>query len=279
VAARDADLQLAQELVELARQQVRAGTGVALDLTRARAQEAAARGELLVARNQADRAAIDLARALGLDPALRLVVADTLGTSLGLSAAPESTDTAVAMALVRRPELVAEHARLTKAQVDLRAITAERLPRLDVAADYGPSGDDVPGAFPTRDLLLEASLPLFDGLRREQRAVQQGAVARETRVREADLRLQVAAEVRAAALDLASGRDRESVALERVRLGEQELAEARERFATGVAGGIDVIEAQASLLRARDSLIDARTAVATARVGLARAVGVARTLR
>jgi outer membrane protein TolC len=46
-----------------------------------------------------------------------------------------------------------------------------------------------------------------------------------------------------------------------------------------VAGNIEVINAQSSLVRARETEIDARYATALARVELARAVGVVRTLR
>jgi len=45
------------------------------------------------------------------------------------------------------------------------------------------------------------------------------------------------------------------------------------RFKAGVAGNIDVITAQAGLIRARDTEIDARFAAATARISLARAAG------
>jgi outer membrane protein TolC len=278
-AARASDLELARALVELAREQVSAGTGVALDLTRTRTQEATARGALLVARHQAERATLDLVRALGLDPALRLEAADTLGVSLGASEAPEAADAAVPLALAKRPELSAERARLARARSDRGAITAERLPRLDVAADYGLSGEHSSDAIATRAFMVQATLPLFDGLRREQRAAEQDAAAREAEVRANDLARQVASEVRAAEIELASGQEQESVALERVGLAEEELGQARERFAGGVAGSIDLIEAQTSLLHARDAVIDARTEVATARVALARAAGVARTLR
>jgi outer membrane protein TolC len=45
-----------------------------------------------------------------------------------------------------------------------------------------------------------------------------------------------------------------------------------------VAGNIEVIDAQVSLVRARDTDIDARFAAAAARVALARAVGSTRQL-
>jgi len=66
---------------------------------------------------------------------------------------------------------------------------------------------------------------------------------------------------------------------EQLRLAEDELAQSRERFEHGVANNVEVINAQASLVRARDAEIDARFASALARVALARATGLARTLR
>ena len=288
VRAREADLELARQLTAMAEDQLRAGTAARIDATRARTQEAATRGALLVARNQADRATIELARALGLDAATRFELPDVLALSLDApqeagalptSDAPAGAEAAVAAALARRPELDAERSRLARARSEARAVQAERLPRLDVSADYGLSGDHWDGSVTTRSATLAVSMPVFDGLRREGRASEQAAVAREADVRRRDLERQVAAEVRAAALDLSSGTEQEAVALERQRLAEEELAQARERFASGVAGNIEVIGAQSSLLRARDALIDARAATASARVALARAVGVARTVR
>src|SRR6266487_5093058 len=72
VAARQADSGLAAELVGLAEAQRAAGVSPAIDVTRARAQLATAQGLLLVAKNQLDRGRIDVARALGLDPATPL---------------------------------------------------------------------------------------------------------------------------------------------------------------------------------------------------------------
>ena len=236
-------------------------------------------GALLVAQNQAARASIDLARALGLDPATRFALSDTLSTTIGSSTAPAEADAAVTLALVRRPELTAEPSRGARVNAEKLAIQAERLPRLDLSADYGLSGAHAVDALATRTVMLAASMPIFDGLRREGRIAEQGAVARESEVREHDLRQQVAAEVRGAVLDVSSGLEQESVAMERLRLAEEELAQARERFTSGVAGNIEVINAQSSLLRARDAVIDARTVTAAARIALARSAGVARTVR
>ncbi len=98
-------------------------------------------------------------------------------------------------------------------------------------------------------------------------------------MREKDLADQVVAEVRGALLDLDSGREQRAIADERMRLALAEVDQARERFVNGVAGNIEVLNAQSSLVRARDAVIDARFGVAAARVALARAAGAATTLR
>ncbi len=278
VAARQADSAIAAELVGLAEAQRAAGVSPAIDVTRARAQLATAHGLLLVAQNQLDRGRIDVTRALGLDPATPLALTDSLAPSLGAADVPVRRDSAVSAALTNRPDLRAEQARAAAARQVGSAIRAERLPRLELAGDYGVNGKTVPNAIATRDITLQVSVPILDGFRREARLDEQDAVARESQVREGDLRRQIAAEVDAALLDLGSAEAQQAVAREQLRLAESELSQARERFKAGVAGNIDVITAQAGLIRARDTEIDARFAAATARISLARAAGVARTL-
>jgi outer membrane protein TolC len=278
VAARQADSAIAAELVGLAQAQKAAGVSASIDVTRARTQLVAAEGALLVARNQQDRGRLDVTRALGIDPATPLELTDTLTAALPDADVPAAQDSIVALALARRPDLAAELARGEAARTAKAAITAERLPRLELAADYGLSGLTPALAVGTRQVGVQVTIPILDGFRREGRAAEQAAVARESDVRVRDLRQQVSADVQAALLDLASAEAQQGIASERLRLAADELAQARERFTAGVAGNIEVIDAQASLLRARDTDIDARFAAATARVALARAAGAARTL-
>jgi outer membrane protein len=278
VGARRADSSIAAELVSLAQAQNQAGVSAAIDVTRARTQLVAAQGLLIVARNELDRGRIALARALGLDPAIPLELTDTLGATLGAADVPLEREAAVTAALAGRPDLRAEVARAAAARRTGSAIRAERLPRLDLAGDYGVSGVRVPTALATRQIALQVTVPILDGFRREARVAEQDAVVRESQVRERDLRQQIAADVDAALLDLRSAAAQGAVAADRLRLAGEELAQARERFRAGVAGNIEVIDAQSNLIRARDTDIDARFAAARARVSLARAVGVASTL-
>ncbi|HTR98086.1 MAG TPA: TolC family protein [Candidatus Acidoferrales bacterium] len=276
VTARTEDLGLAQQLDSLAEAQLAAGTSPQIDVTRARTQLATTRGELVIARNARDRARIDLARALGLDPNTPLALVDTLSASLGTSESPGETAAAVAFALEHRPELRGEQARLARARADRAATADERLPRVGVSADWGQSGQHYADAIPTYTYALGVTVPLVDGFRREGKLAEEGALVRESEVREHDLRDQIAAEVNGALLDLATGQEQETIVRERLQLALEEVSQATDRFTSGVAGNIEVIDAQSSLVQARDADIDARFAVASARVALARAAGVAR---
>jgi outer membrane protein len=278
IAARIADSALAAELVRLAQAQKDAEVGTTIDVTRAQTQLVAARGALVVARNEADRARIDLVRSLGLPPDTPVELTDTLTAALPVAELPDTRDALVALALSRRPDLHSEEARGLAASRTASAIKAERLPRLDLSANYGANGLAPDNLTATRFVALQVTVPILDGFRREGREAEQQAVVKESGVRADELRRQIAADVDAARLDLGSAAEQQAIAAERLRLAQAELDEARERFKAGVAGNIEVIDAQSSLIRARDTDIDARFAAATARVALARAVGSTRQL-
>ena len=278
VAARLADSVLAAELVALARTQREAEVAIGLDVTRAETQLVTATGGLIVARNARDRAHLALARALGLEADQRIELADTLRADLATVDLPSDRDTLVALARLGRPDLTAQLADAAAARAGVDAVTAERLPRLDLAADFGVNGPAVADVIVTRQLAVQVTLPLIDDLRRGPRLAERRAQAAEAAVLARDLASQVAAEIDGARFDLEAAAAGVAIAAQGVRLATAELAQARERFAAGVAGNLELITAQVSLLRARDAEIDARYHAATARVALARAVGVAHTL-
>jgi outer membrane protein TolC len=249
-----------------------------IDVTRARTQLAEAAGRLIVASNQLDRARIDLARALGIDPTTPITLTDTLNAQLGAADVPADRSAALAQGVAVRPDLAAELARGAAARTAASAISSERLPRLELEADYGLSGVALASALSTRQVAVQVTLPILDGFRREGRLAEQQAVVRESDVRARDLREQVSADVDGALLDLRSAVAQQMIATERLQLAAEEVSQARQRFRAGVAGNIEVINAQASLLHARDADIDARFAAVSARIALARSVGSARTL-
>jgi outer membrane protein TolC len=269
--ARLADSSLAAELLGIASDQLRAGTGVALDVTRAQSQVASTRAQLLTARNERDRARLDLLRSLNLSLDTPLRLSDSLAAPLGGAVPDEAT--LVQRALTRRPDLRAAAEQIEAARRQAGAIRAERLPTISAFADQGTVGKNTSHLLNTYDYGVQVSLPIFDGFRREGRIEEQKAATSELEVRRRDLEAQAAVEVRSALLDLQSAGEQVAAADERVRLAEQELSQARERFRAGVAGNADVITASLSLNGARTASVDARTAYQSARVSLARAQG------
>jgi outer membrane protein TolC len=90
---------------------------------------------------------------------------------------------------------------------------------------------------------------------------------------QADLRNQIALDVKTALINLDSARNEVKVANLGVQLSNEEVDQARDRFKAGVANNIEVIQAQDSLARANDNQITALYRFNQGRADLARAVG------
>lgn len=271
VKAREADSVTVAALLEIARSQVDAGTAPRIDRTRSETQVAALRSNLLRARNERDRARIDLARAIGAPPTQALATSGDPAVALG--ALPTNADSAVALALAKRQDLAAETQRATVLERNLTVIKNEFIPSVGLRLSGGTSGVALDELHGTWDIGIGLSWALFDGFRRERRMDEQRIRIDAQKLRARDLAAQVEAEVRQAALDLESANGEILVAQERLRLAEQELQEARERFAAGVAGSVETTNAQAEVTTARDVLIQARVAAGAAQVNAAKAIG------
>lgn len=272
LSARVADSTLASELVGIANDQLTAGVGVALDVTRARSQLAAARAQLISARNERDRSRLELRRVIGIDPSVELVLADSL-TALPNDVTAPSVDEAMRVALARRADIRTAEAQKLAAERTMNATKLERLPTLGIFGDQGAIGPSTAHLLNTYTWGLQVSVPIFDGFRREGRVQEQLAQVHEAEARRRDFAAQAAIEVRAALLDLASARELLAAAEERLVLAQQELEQARERFKAGVSGNADVITASLGINAARTLEVDARAAYQTARVTLARSQG------
>ena len=277
VAAREADSAIATRLLDQARQLEAAGLTPAIDLTRSQVNLAAVRSQLVQARNQRDRGHLDLARALDLPLDSTLTLASL--PAAGGDPLPSDPAPAAGFALEHRSELRAERQRLAVLETSRRAIRAEGLPSLVATGSYGQSGretDRLNGSYLAQ---LGLSIPILDGFRRPLRSRELAIRIEAQSVRIRDLEQQVAAEARQALLDLATAGEQVTLASERIRLAEAELAQAEERFRAGVAGSIETTNAQTGLVAARDQLIQARVGLAIARVSAYRALGILGDLR
>lgn len=271
VAARTADSALAAGLVGIARDQVAAGVGIAVDVTRAEAQLATVRAQLIASRNERDRALLELQRAVAVPAGTALRLTDTLAAPRAEDVVAESL--AVARALAARPDLRAVAEQLEAQRRQVAALLGDYVPQVTASADHGVTGVVPTRALPTYTWGIAVTLPLFDGFRREGRGAEVRAQLRELEARERDLRDQAALDVRGAVLDLASAREQVDAVRTRLRLAELELAQTRDRFAAGVTGNAEVIQASIALNGARTAALDALAGYHAARVALARAQG------
>jgi outer membrane protein TolC len=116
-------------------------------------------------------------------------------------------------------------------------------------------------------------MPLFTGGRIRAEIVKADLELQKIDQQKADLRNQIALDVKTALLNLQSARNEVQVADLGVRLAKEEVDQARDRFKAGVANNIEVISAQDSLSRANDNQIAALYRFNQARADFARAVG------
>ena len=275
VDARLADVKLNNELLRLAVGRKNAGMATSLDVTRAKVQLENEKQRLLVARNEDDRARLNLIRLIGLSFDINLVLTD----ELKIQNVPEqSIEEALQIATENRVELKAQKKRERLAELSLSSVQMERVPSLKGSGNVGMIGSQIPDALTTDNVQLLFSIPIFDGGQREGRISESRSLVRQENIRTKNIEYQVALEVRDALLTLESTQQQVAVAQKGLRLSLKELNFAGQRFSVGVATNIEVTDAQTALAQARDNLIEALFNFNASRVNLARAQGQLETL-
>ena len=274
--ARAADSTLAADLLRIARETLRAGTGVALDVTRAESQLVGIRSQLIAARVEREKARLDLRRSINVDLNQPIALADPLdGGDVSIPAESEALTVAARL----RPEVVVINAQLASSKLSSQAIRAERLPTLSAVGDEGIIGKNYSRMLNTWTWALRVSVPVFEGGKRQARESEQSLMQQELETRRNDLLVQISVDVRSALLDAASAGEAVAAARERVRLAEQEVSQSRDRFTAGVSGNLDVTSALLGLSGARTQLVDALASRQLSRISIARSQGAITSLR
>ncbi len=270
VKARQADIELSQQLLKLARDRKAAGIATGLDVTREEVQLENNKQRLLVSQNEQESARLNLIRALGIDFDVRVKLTDELKF---VRPEAQRTDEALTVAREQRLELRAQESRQRLAALSLSSVTSERIPSLSLHGDYGWIGLKPEDALATRSLGLIFSIPIFDGGQRESRISETRSRVRQELIRMKDVSDQVTLEVRNALLTLESSTQQVAVAEKGMELALKELTFARDRFTAGLTTNIEVTNAQTSVARARDNQIEALFRFNASRINLARAKG------
>jgi outer membrane protein len=277
VVAAQANVELAQALLQLARDQRNAGVATGVDVIRAQTRLAEQQVGLAQAQTDSEQARLNLQRLIGLP----LGSAMTLTDQLRFVEDPlPSADTAVAQAAQDRREIQVAEEENRVSQLEVQSARAEHLPSLEVVGDYGSSGI-TPGSFdlPTRRVALQLNVPIFNGGLTQGRVTAAASRQRQTELSLANIRGQVEEDVRLALTTLRTAAVQVRAADESVTLAQRELEMARDRFRAGVADNLEVITAQTSLANARVSQVTALAQHNAARLNLAAALGRAETFR
>jgi outer membrane protein len=270
VDAAEANVKLGSALVEQARRVREAGNGVALDVTRAQVELAEEQQRLQAANGDLKESQFNLLRTMRLSLDTQLHLTDRLEY---IPVDPLTLTAAKSEAKKLRPDLQAETERQNESRLALSATRMQRLPSIVGYANYGTTGNAAQALLPTYALGISLRLPVYDGGRQEAQAAESLTQYREESVRVRDLNDQIDLEIRTAIERLQTAELQFKTATSALALAETELDQTSRRYAEGVAGSIEVTDAQTKLARAQDNRIAALFSHNLARIDLNYAMG------
>jgi outer membrane protein len=270
VQASQSRVDLAQALYNQAADLQKEGVGTGIDTLRANVELQNEKQRLLEAEATRETSLFALSRLLNLNPRQQI----ELGDSLSFFDTPQpDVEASIEQGLSARPEWKSLQEQMRAAESQRKAASAQRLPSVRFDGNWSQLGTDPSSVIPTYTYAGTLSVPLFTGGRIRAETVRADLDIQKLRQQQADLRNQIALDVKTALINLDSARSQVSVANLGVQLSKEEVDQARDRFNAGVANNIEVIQAQDSLARANDNQIAALYRFNQARADLARSIG------
>ena len=270
VKAAQSRVDLAQALYDQANDLQKHGVGTGIDTLRANVELQNEKQRLLEAQTQQKVAHYGLARLLNLDPHREIELADTPN----FYETPQmDASRSLELAYETRPEMKALAAQVHEEEIAKRAASESRLPTLNFAGTWGEQGLSAPSSIPAYVYQLTVDVPLFTGGRIHAEIAKADLEIKKVEQQRADLRNQIALEVKTSEAQLEAAQHEVDVANLGVKLAREEVSQARDRFQAGVANNIEVVTAQDSLARANDNQIAALYGYNQARADLSHAIG------
>jgi outer membrane protein len=270
VEASQSRVDLAQALYDQAADLQKEGVGTGIDTLRANVELQNENQRLIEAQASRETSLFALSRLLNLDPRQRIELAD----SLSFFETPQpDVESSIEEGLSARQEWKSLQEQIRASEHDKKAASESRLPSLKFDGQWNYEGSSSTTGIPTYNYAVAATMPLFTGGRIHAEMVRADLDIQKLQQQQADLRNQIALDVKTALVNLDSARNQVRVANLGVQLSKEEVDQARDRFKAGVANNIEVIQAQDSLARANDNQIAALYRFNQARADLARSIG------
>lgn len=265
-----AQLQTSQTLYQQALDLRQNGIVAGIDVVRAEVRLNGDRQRVTVSQNEFEKARLELGRIIGLP------IGQAFAVSAQLPNVPVpdmSLEQALAQAYRDRPDYLAAQERVRAAEASRAAAFSEQLPSVRVNANYGAFGLTASNSVATYTLAGSVIIPIFQGGRTQGHLAEADADLRQRRAEAEDMRSQIYYDVRVAFFDLQATGELLQVATRSRELANQELTQARDRFAAGVANNLEVVQAQQSVTTADEQYIDAMLGYDVAKAVLARSLG------
>ena len=270
VKASQSRVDLAKALYDQAADLQKEGVGTGIDTLRANVELQNENQRLIEAEANRETSLFGLSRLLNLDPRQKIELADALSF---FDTPQPDTEASIDEGLAGRQEWKSLQEQIKAAEHDKKAVSESRLPSLKFQGNWAYTGASSTTGIPTYNYEVAATMPLFTSGRIHAEIVRADLGLQKLHEQQADLRNEIALNVKTALINLDSARNEVKVANLGVQLSNEEVDQARDRFKAGVANNIEVIQAQDSLSRANDNQIAALYRFNQARADFARAVG------
>jgi outer membrane protein TolC len=265
-------LETAQTIFKQTQDQKNAGVAAGIDVLRAQVQMQTQQQRVLSAQNQYEQQKMAMARIIGLPVAQKYELADQVPYS---TSSPIDVESGLKQAYQQRPEYLAAESRNHALELAVKAAKGELLPSLQINGDYGVLGKNISSLENTYTVAAGLRIPIFQGGRARADVAQAESDLRQSRLQLEDLHNRIEVDVRSALLDVNTSAEQVSVAQSSIGLAAEQLKQSQDRFAAGVAGTLDVVQAQEAVATANESYIQALYVNNVAKLTLARALGVA----
>jgi outer membrane protein TolC len=262
----------AEALFARARAMKDAGTVAGIEVIRAQVQVENQKQRVIYYENEFAKQKLMLARAIGVPLAQAFELTDQVPFKAYDTMPIEE---ALAQAYARRADYKAALELLKADEARRRSAYGSMAPSVHFTADYGDIGPSWSSALGTYSVMGSVTVPLFQAGRERGRVLLADAALRQNQAQVADLKARIEYEVRAAYLDLKAAHERVNVARGAADLANQQMVQAQDRFAAGVASHVEVVQAQEAVATESENLIASLFAHNQAKAALARATGMA----
>jgi outer membrane protein TolC len=269
-----AEFSTAKAIYDQTLHQKEAGMAAGIDVLRSQVEMQALEQRVLASQNDLEKQKLTLARAIGLPDGQQFTIAD----DAPYVATPVPTfEEARQIALQKRADYQQAISLVRANELARKAASAEHLPSLQFDGDYGTQGRAPGNSHGTFTAAATLAIPIFQGGRVKADVLRADAQLGQTQAQADDLRGRISQELRNALMDLNTSSRQVAVARSSVELATRQLVQSRDRFRSGVANTIEVVQAQESVANASESFIASVHAYNLAKASLARAMGVAET--